>query len=77
VDKVTVYYDTLGKTLTVWFGDPETEATCDQVGDDVILMKNGAGQIIGLEKLNVSLSPKTRGLTLEILPESAGALAVG
>jgi hypothetical protein len=77
VDKLTVYYDTLGKTLTIWLGDPETEESCDEVGDDVILMKNSAGHIIGLEKLDVSLSPNARGISVEIVPEATEALAVG
>jgi uncharacterized protein YuzE len=52
VDKVRVYYDRTGNTLTVWFDDPQQEYVCEEIGDDVILMKDRAGRVIGLERLN-------------------------
>lgn len=57
MDKVRVYYDRIGNTLTVWFDDPQKEYVCEEIGDDVILMKDRQGQVIGLERLNY-LSPK-------------------
>jgi hypothetical protein len=53
--EVKVYYDKLGNTLTVWFGDPNEEYVCEETGDEVILMKNKSGVVIGFEKLNYSL----------------------
>lgn len=50
--QVKVFYDHIGNTLTVWFDDPQTEHLCEETGDEVILMKNKAGQVIGFEKLN-------------------------
>ena len=55
VAEVKVYYDKLGNTLTVWFGDPNEEYVCEETGDEVILMKNKSGVVIGFEKLNYSL----------------------
>ena len=52
MDKVRVYFDREGNTLTVWFDDPAKEATCEEVGDDVVLMKNRRGRVIGFERLN-------------------------
>lgn len=52
MDKVRVYYDRTGNTLTVWFDDPATEVVCQEIGDDVILMKDRRGRVIGLERLN-------------------------
>ena len=52
MDEVKVFYDRDGQTLTVWFDDPETEAVAEETGEDVILMKNAAGHVIGFEKLN-------------------------
>lgn len=49
---VKVFYDRLGNTLTVWFGDPQQEYMCEETGDEVILMKDQTGQVIGFEKLN-------------------------
>ena len=55
MDKVKVIHDRTGNTLTVWFGDPTDEYICEETGDEVILMKNTAGQVIGFEKLNYTV----------------------
>lgn len=60
MDKVMVYYHKDSDTLDVWFGNPEDEFICEEVGEGIILKKNRAGKIIGLEKLYVS---KTVGIT--------------
>jgi chromosome condensin MukBEF complex kleisin-like MukF subunit len=52
VDKVRVYHDRVGNTLTVWFDDPWKEAVCEEVDDDVVLMKDRRGRVIGFEQLN-------------------------
>ena len=53
---VKVFYDRTGNTLTVWFGNPEDEHVCEETGDEVILMKDQAGRVIGFEKLNFSVA---------------------
>ena len=40
VDKVRVYYDRAGNTLSVWFDDPQKEHACEEVGDDTVLVKD-------------------------------------
>lgn len=52
--QVKVFHDRCGNTLTVWFGDPEQEYSCEETGDEIVLMKNQAGNVIGFEKLNYS-----------------------
>lgn len=52
MDKVRVCYDRAGNTLTVWFDDPSKESICEEVDDDVVLMKDGRGRVIGFERLN-------------------------
>ncbi len=52
MDKVRVYHDRTGNTLTVWFEDPQRELICEEVDDDVILMKDRKGRVIGFERLN-------------------------
>jgi hypothetical protein len=54
--EVKVYYDQTGNTLTVWFGNPQDEYICEETGEEVILMKDKAGKVIGFEKLNFSVS---------------------
>ena len=58
MDQVKVYYDRVGMTLTVWFGDPSEEYICEETGEEVILMKDRNGQVIGFEKLNCSIPPQ-------------------
>jgi uncharacterized protein YuzE len=50
--ELKVFYDSVGETLTVWFGDPESAGVCEEAGDDVVLMKDKSGAVIGFEKLN-------------------------
>lgn len=52
--EVKVYYDRVGNTLTVWFGEPQEEYVCEETGDEVILMKDKAGNVSGFERLNFS-----------------------
>jgi len=53
--QVKVYYDQTGNTLTVWFADPQQEYVCEETGEEIILMKDKAGQVIGFEKINYIL----------------------
>ena len=55
MEQVKVFYDRAGNTLTVWFGDPQDEYICQETGDEVILMKDRTGRVIGFEKLNFSV----------------------
>ena len=50
--EIKVYFDREGNTLTVWFGDPEEEYVCEETGEEVVLMKDKSGKVIGFEKLN-------------------------
>jgi len=56
MDQVRIYYDRSGNTLSVWFGDPNEEYTCQETGEEVILMKSREGRVIGFEKLNYVVS---------------------
>jgi len=66
MDKVRVFYDREGETLTVWFDDPATESVAEETGEDVVLIKNAAGRVIGFEKLHfVASDPSHLDVTLE------------
>jgi hypothetical protein len=58
--EVNVYYDPMGNTLTVWFGDRSSEYLCEE-----ILMKNQKGEVIGFEKLNYRIS-ENRNLKISL-----------
>ncbi|MBI1801334.1 MAG: DUF2283 domain-containing protein [Chloroflexi bacterium] len=66
--QVKVFYDEAGNTLTVWFGKPQDEYVCEETGDEVILMKDRAGRVIGFEKLNFSTAePKRLQIAFEAI----------
>ncbi len=54
--EVKVFYDREGQTLTVWFTDPSDEYICEETCEDVVLMKDASGRVIGFEKLNFTIA---------------------
>ncbi len=54
--EVKVFYDRDGQTLTVWFTERSREYVCEETGDEVVLMKDKNGQVIGFETLNFSIA---------------------
>ena len=49
--EIDVHYDKGTHTLTVWFGDRDSEVDCDHTDSDVIVMLNDKGKPIGIEVL--------------------------
>jgi hypothetical protein len=49
--QVKVIHDPVGETLTVYWADPEREEVCEEIGDGLILIKDGQGELIGFERL--------------------------
>jgi hypothetical protein len=68
--ELSVLYDREGRTLTVWFGDRHQEHVCGETGEEVVLMKDAAGRVIGLEKLNYSIPGTDR---LQVAAETTPA----
>ena len=66
--ELKVFHDRAGATLTVWFAVSGDEVVCEETGDDVILMKNQNGQVIGFEKLNYVIQDRE---SLKVAIESA------
>jgi hypothetical protein len=50
--KLKVCYVREGNTLSVWFDDPKKEHICEESDDDMILVKDKRGRVIGFERLN-------------------------
>jgi PHD/YefM family antitoxin component YafN of YafNO toxin-antitoxin module len=65
VDEIRVFHDAESRTLTIWFGRPEGERICEEVGGGVVLMKDGDGVVIGFEKLDFVAVPESLRLVLE------------
>jgi hypothetical protein len=70
MDKIKVIHDTVGHTLTVWLDDPSKESVCEETTDEVVLMKNAEGRVIGFELLHYHPSQGDAGLTVETVVRS-------
>lgn len=49
MDRIQVIHDVPARTLTVWLADPAREHAVEEIGDDLILIKDDAGKTIGFE----------------------------
>ena len=47
-----MFYDDIGGTLCVWWGNPQDEEVCEETGHGIILIKDKQGKVIGLENLH-------------------------
>jgi hypothetical protein len=63
--ELSVLYDREGRTLIVWFSDRYQEHVCEEIGEEVVLMKDAGGRVIGFEKLNYSI-PETDRLQVAV-----------
>jgi len=70
MEQVKVNYDRTGNTLTVWFDDPREEFVAEETGEEVVLMKDRSGRVIGFEKLNFVISQPEK---LRVAFETVGA----
>jgi uncharacterized protein DUF2283 len=50
--KIRFSYDREGNSLSVWFDDPSKEHVCEEADDDLTLVKDRRGLVIGFERLN-------------------------
>lgn len=50
--RIKITHDTKGHTLTVWWGNPDQEYLSTLTEDEVIVMKDWSGQVIGFEALH-------------------------
>ena len=63
--RIKLFYDKEGKTLTVWFDDPDKEHVCEETGEEIILIKDSEGRVIGFERLNFALEEDEVGIAFE------------
>jgi len=52
MDAIRVIHDTAGHTLTIWLDDPANEVVSEETADEVVLMKDASGRVIGVEILH-------------------------
>lgn len=73
MERIKVIHDTVGQTLTVWLGDPEQEYVSTMTDDEVIIMKDRMGRILGFEVLHYRPAEPGAGLAVEALVGPAAA----
>ena len=64
METVRIIHDREGGTLTIWFGEPSSEAASGETEDGVIVMKDEAGRVIGVEVLSFLGNPRAVALEL-------------
>ena len=74
MDALKIYYDEEGKTLSVWFDDPRKEFLTEETEEDLSLIKDKDGRVIGFERLNYSLE-KPDAVQVELTSNLARALS--
>ena len=49
---IKIFFDKGGNTLNVWFDDPAKEAISEETSEEIVLVKDKNGKVIGFEVLN-------------------------
>ena len=49
---IKIFFDKVGNTLNVWFDDPEKESIAEETSEEIVLVKDKKGKVIGFEVLN-------------------------
>ncbi len=70
MDKIKVIHDVVGHTLTVWLADPAKEHICEETTEEVVLMKDSAGHVIGFELLHYHPSDASTSLAVETVVQT-------
>ena len=49
---IKIFFDKVGNTLNVWFEDPKKESIAEETSEEIVLIKDKKGKVIGFEVLN-------------------------
>jgi hypothetical protein len=63
MNPIKVLFDRTGNTLNVWFDNPQKEHISDETSDEVVLIKDKDGKLIGLEVLNYLSADEAKDVT--------------
>jgi hypothetical protein len=64
MDKIKIIHDITSQTLTVWIDDPAKESVCEETTEEVVLIKDAEGRVIGFELLHYQPADRTAGLSV-------------
>ncbi|HVP68049.1 MAG TPA: DUF2283 domain-containing protein [Anaeromyxobacteraceae bacterium] len=71
MDAIKVIHDTAGHTLTIWLDDPAKEAVSEETADEVVLMKDAGGRVIGVEILHYRQANADARVVIETVGKGA------
>ncbi len=69
---IKIFFDKVGNTLNVWFDDPKKEHIAEETSEEVVLVKDKNGKLIGFEVLNYLSPGESRNI--KTLPVESGIL---
>lgn len=71
METIKVIHDAVGHTLTVWLGDPAKEHVDEETAEELIVMKDASGQVLGFELLHYHPAKASQlGLAVETVIRS-------
>ena len=70
---IKVFFDKVGNTLNVWFDDPEKEYVSEETSEEVVLVKDKDGKLIGFEVLNYLSADEAKDVT--VVPVEASVVS--
>ena len=59
---IKIFFDKVGNTLNVWFDDPKKEAVAEETAEEIVLIQDKKGKVIGFEVLNYLSSSDLKDL---------------
>ena len=59
---IKIFFDKVGNTLNVWFDDPRKESISEETSEEIVLIKDKNGKVIGFEVLNYLSSSDLKDL---------------
>jgi len=59
---IKIFFDKVGNTLNVWFDNPKKEAIAEETSEEVVIIKDKKGKVIGFEVLNYLSSSNLKNL---------------
>jgi len=65
MERIKVIHDQVGHTLTIWLGDPKQEYASTLTDDEVVVMKDKDGRVLGFEVLHYHPASADVGLSVE------------
>ena len=71
MERIKVIHDTVGHTLTIWLEDPAQEYVSTLTEDEVVVMKDRNGRVLGFEVLHYQPTEPQTGLSIEAIIQPA------